>query len=176
MIFALRHLSTARNQQGVLQGRQDHSILLDSVDDILVETKVFLQNYDILECYVSPMRRCKETFLQLESDYSPIYESRIIELDFGSYEGLSKTQLIADYPSWEKGFSEDVKLGESKNHFEQRVDSFLSSVAGYLNDEKHHCLVISHGAFIRAMIALHRFGSLNHMNEQNIKNGEIVVI
>src|SRR5699024_7317623 len=91
------------------------------------------------------------------------------ELDFGTFEGQPKEQLIKYYGNQWGEHPRNLVLGESMTNLENRIILFL---------DKHHesanVLVFGHGAWIRAMISYHQHGHINHMNKITVNNNECI--
>ncbi len=84
------------------------------------------------------------------------FDTRLREIDFGSWENLSFEEIVTKNPEevnkW-AGMSPDFRFpdGEAYTAFVERLTSMLSL---FTADPAEHILVISHGGVIRTMICL----------------------
>ena len=89
MIYIVRHGQTAKNKANVLQGRSDVPLNEEGkrqaakVRDQLAAARI---RFD--RVYSSPLIRAVQTAEIIAGDISPIIEERLIEMDYGPYEGM----------------------------------------------------------------------------------------
>ncbi|MGV6809612.1 MAG: histidine phosphatase family protein [bacterium] len=174
----IRHLPTAYNQQGLLQGKRDEPILpLTALDNKLLATleknKAVLSELVIDTVLCSTLKRTQQTALAHHYTSFSI-EPLLNELDFGCYEGKSRQYLLKDHgEQWQHDPSELV-LGESMQHFSQRIQYFFEK---YQQDaQQKNILAFTHGAWIRAARAWWTTGSLQNMNKHKVANNELVIL
>ncbi|MBQ3273612.1 MAG: histidine phosphatase family protein [Solobacterium sp.] len=88
-IYIIRHGETARNRQGVLQGRSDVPLNENGIRQAEQAGRWFRQ-HDIrfAQAYASPLIRAVET-ARLAGGCDVITDERLIEMDYGPYEGMS---------------------------------------------------------------------------------------
>lgn len=120
--------------------------------------------------YVSPLKRAIQTAQLIglnEYEISPL----VGEMSFGAYEGKPKTEMISAFEGkWESDPMATELRGELEE-LSQRIHSFLSM----LEKDKNY-LIVSHGAFIRAMKSIIETGSIDQMNTIEFQNGEMLSI
>tara|TARA_X000000950_G_scaffold273688_1_gene357777 strand:- start:741 stop:1265 length:525 start_codon:yes stop_codon:yes gene_type:complete len=170
--FFVRHLPTEWNKSGLLQGSINIPISKLSVED---KTKI-TSNIDVLRQHkfdivlTSSLIRAQQTANEYGYKSFKI-EPLLDELNFGKYEGKSKTDLIKESNGlWIKNPSSLI-LGESMQNFEKRLKSFFISYRAYKK-----ILVFGHGAVIRGLISIKNEKNIAMMNKNEIKNNSITVI
>lgn len=166
MLYLLRHLPTAWNLEGRLQGRHDESILPVDENEChvieqlhLIRTEVEqLEPWD--DVFASGLRRTQETAVALGFDECTV-DPLLDEFDFGPFEGLARADLIAHFgPAWHED-PRPLVLGESIQDLQTRICSFLSRPGL----KEGHNLVIGHGAWIRGLLAFFGDGHMARMNQ-----------
>lgn len=171
-IAIIRHLPTAWNVKGKLQGQKDIPIILPISHEM--ETKISenkqklktLAPFDII--LTSELSRTKQT-AKLYGYENTTVEPLLNELDFGDFEGESKRELEA-IPEW-KASPLEVSLGESLVQFQNRIAAFLQKYA--------HCtsiLIFGHGSWIRGLLSMKEIGTINKMNELTVQNNELIIL
>ncbi|MEJ2690263.1 MAG: histidine phosphatase family protein [Deltaproteobacteria bacterium] len=106
-------------------------------------------------CWASPMQRARRTAI-IVTDVLGIpttYFEELREIDFGSWEGLSYTEIAAKNPNlladWMAN-PEDFRFPDGEKIADFRVR--VKSAARRLADGDDSILVIAHGGVIRAML------------------------
>ncbi|MHA1570572.1 MAG: histidine phosphatase family protein [Alphaproteobacteria bacterium] len=147
----IRHGPTAWNEQGFLQGRQD--LPLSKAGQAEVQQwrlPALFQNFTWVS---SPLRRCRQTAAILGAD-DPRLEPRLIEIDWGDWEGPEGAVLRADTPRRREAEGGGLDLappgGESPRQVQQRLRPWLQEVA----DAGTPTLACAHKGIIRAIYAL----------------------
>ncbi|WP_078546288.1 histidine phosphatase family protein [Litchfieldia alkalitelluris] len=169
-IAVIRHLPTKWNQRGVLQGSRDIPILPISkeTEDVIKQNKKHL---DLLGApdfiLTSSLIRTHET-AKLYGYHSFQKEPLLDELNFGEFEGSPKSLLIQTHKRKWLEQPRDLILGEPLVEFEQRIFKFLESYKDFSN-----LIVFGHGSWIRALLSIKQSGSINHMNQVEVKNNDL---
>ena len=153
LIVALRHAPTAWNRDQRLQGRTD--VALDE-EGIAVaarwRTAPDWAGYRIL---ASPLQRARMTAAILFPDAEIGIDRRLIEMDFGRWEGKSLAELRAD-PGGDAAVREALGLdfrapdGESPREVQARNRPLLTRLA----ELERPTVLVTHKAVIRALYAL----------------------
>ncbi|MCM3568030.1 histidine phosphatase family protein [Neobacillus mesonae] len=171
-ITLIRHLPTEWNKKQKLQGRRDilisdvSSSSRSQIEENLHVLKA-LSPFDVI--LASTLKRTQQTAHQYQ--FEPKIESLLDELDFGPFEGHSKELLFKMYgDTWLENPSSLV-LGESIQHLEDRIISFIQKYQGCSN-----VLVFGHGSWIRGLISISRYGHINNMNKVSVANNECVTL
>ena len=153
VIVALRHAPTAWNRDQRLQGRTD--VALDE-EGVAVAARWRVEpdwaGYRILS---SPLQRARMTASILFPDAEIGIDRRLIEMDFGGWEGQRLADLRAD-PAEDAAAREDLGLdfkapgGESPREVQARIQPLLARLA----ELQRPTVLVTHKAVIRALYAL----------------------
>ena len=110
--------------------------------------------------FSSPLLRAYET-AQIVSGREVTKDDRLIEVDFGLWEGMTREQFIEEHPdSWEK-WSADPSTnragvnGETGQEIVSRVDAFFEELLG--THQEGTFLVVAHNGVNRLFMA-HKLG------------------
>jgi probable phosphoglycerate mutase len=150
LVVLLRHGPTAGNREHRLQGRTDPP--LDSAGRAAVARWQLPAFARTLIWRRSPLRRCAETaaLLGLAAGVEP----RLIEMDWGAWEGRALMMLRAEDPRFSVEEARGLDLtppgGESPRQVQQRLAEFFRDVAADGADIG----AISHKGIIRAALSL----------------------
>ena len=145
-LYVLRHGETDYNEQHRISG-QVPAMLTEKGKQQAIEAGRYFKNKNIDYIYVSPLQRARDTYALLGLDNIPYsIEPRIIEVNFGIFEGL---------PIGSDGFNE-VKIhlgyrypqGETYLEVIHRVYSFLDELK---QKDYNTVLLVCHGAVLRAI-------------------------
>lgn len=88
MIYIIRHGQTEMNSRQVLQGRSDHP-LNDAGVRQAREAAERLRGISFAAVYSSPLIRAVQTAKIIAPQLEPVIDERLIEMDYGPYEGMS---------------------------------------------------------------------------------------
>jgi probable phosphoglycerate mutase len=153
LLVALRHAPTAWNRDKRLQGRTD--VALDE-EGVAVAARWRIQpewaEYRILS---SPLSRARMTASILFPDAEIGIDRRLIEMDFGTWEGRKLAELRAD-PGGDAAAREALGLdfaapeGESPRAVQARIQPLLARLA----ELERPTVLVTHKAVIRALYAL----------------------
>jgi broad specificity phosphatase PhoE len=170
-IVLIRHLPTDWNKKGLLQGKRDVPInpITPNVWKQIHDNKQILNEigpFDIV--LTSTLKRTQQTAAAYGfTDYA--CEELLDELDFGSFEGIQKRQLIEKFQMEWFEHPRHLVLGEGLTDFENRIFAFLDKYASY-----HKILAFGHGSWIRAVASIHQIGNVNNMNQIVVENNAII--
>ena len=95
MIYIIRHGQTELNNKKALQGRSDHP-LNDTGIAQAQEAAAMLQGVKFDAVYSSPLIRAVQTAKILAPELEPIIDERLIEMDYGPYEGMDLQNLAPE--------------------------------------------------------------------------------
>lgn len=151
-IAFLRHGKTAWNAEGRLTGRAD--IPLSPEGRSTIAKRRLPDDFRAAAWHISPLRRARETAELLGSPGGET-EPRLVEMDFGSYEGRRLEELRESLgaemrENEDRGLDFQPPGGESPRAVQQRLRPFLSDVAaqGGLH------VAVCHKSIIRCVLAL----------------------
>jgi len=170
-ILLLRHMQTQYNVQGILQGRRDTPILPPGPDQQVAideNLKKIGSESNYTHVLASSLKRTWMTAKLYVNAYT--VEPLLDELDFGEWEGKKKEEMIQAHPLWTDR-PDLLTLGEPLNDLEKRVRAFLIKY-----ESAQSLLIFGHGAWIRALLSVHRFGSIQNMNKIIVPNNKLIFL
>lgn len=173
-IAIIRHFQTAWNIKGLLQGKRDIPISLplsNMTRSQMKENKQQLKKLLPFDSIItSELLRTKQT-AKLYGYHNTITEPLLNELDFGTFEGKRKAELLNKYKN-EWLFSPlDLDLGESLFHFQNRIITFLQKYK-----DAPSILIFGHGSWTRALLSIQEIGTIQNMNKITVNNNELITI
>lgn len=147
-LLVIRHAPTDWNEAGLMQGRTDRP-LSDAGRDELRRMQL-PEGWNAAFCLASPLRRATETAELL--GLKPILEPRLIEMDWGAWEGRSLAELRAalgrDMAENEaRGLDFRPAAGESPRDVQDRLRPLLKRLS-------RPTVAITHKGVLRALYAL----------------------
>ena len=174
-LILVRHGQTEMNVQKLYFGKLDPPLNdLGISQAYQAKEKLLDIDYDII--YSSPLERAKQTAEicnYLDKDIN--YNSKLEEINFGIFEGLTFKEISEKFPDEIKKMEENWKdynyiTGESPKEMFQRAISFLETL-----DYSKNNLIIAHWGIINCIISYFVSGSLDTYWKFEIKNGAVVI-
>ena len=92
MIYIIRHGQTELNNRQVLQGRSDWPLNEIGIKQAQ-EAAARLKAIPFSAVYSSPLIRARQTAGIVAPEIAPVIDERLIEMDYGPYEGTDLTKL-----------------------------------------------------------------------------------
>ena len=174
-LILVRHGQTEMNVQKLYFGKLDPP-LNDLGISQAYQTKEKLLDIDYDIIYSSPLERAKQTAKicnYLDKDIN--YNSKLEEINFGIFEGLTFKEISEKFPDEVKKMEENWKdynyiTGESPKEMFQRAISFLETL-----DYSKNNLIVAHWGIINCIISYFVSGSLDTYWKFEIKNGAVVI-
>lgn len=170
----IRHLPTEWNKTGRLQGKQDIPIsyrALSSQKQRILDNKNQLEQLGPFDkVFASSLLRAQQTAFVYGFD-EPIIEPLLDEVDFGSFEGKTKLELIRHFSEDWFEHPETVELGEPLIRLEQRVFDFVRRY-----EECNRIVIFGHGSWMRALLSIQMNGDIQMMNQIQLENNELIRI
>ena len=149
MIYFLRHGSTDWNENLNSEGKKDPKCqgrcdlhLNDKGKKQALEAKEYLRVIKFDKIICSPLIRTKETLSIAYDGTAPIiYDNRIIERDFGEFEGLTRSEF--DFNGFWNIYSNQIfNKAESILEVQNRVFNLLDELRDNPNE---NVLIVAHG-------------------------------
>jgi len=168
----IRHLTTAFNRDGLLQGQRDENILppsaglLEKIESNKTKLAGF-EPFDTILC--SPLARTAQT-AELYG-YQPEVEPLLKEVDFGAYEVQPKQRLLQDQAEQWQNDPLNLQLGEPVSAVVERIEAFLKKY-----HDKGNVLAFGHGFWMRAARACLQHGNIQLMNQSIIENNALMIL
>ena len=145
----LRHGQTDWNINFLLQGVTDIPMNQTGIEQVkLAAQAIRAEDWDVV--LTSPLSRARQTaeIIASQHGYTEIIEQELlIERSFGEAEGLSHEQWRAKYSNLDV-----IPGGESRTQLADRSMLLLETISKELAGKR--VLAVSHGALIRALIAI----------------------
>ncbi len=156
-IYLLRHGETAWNADGNRYcGRTDLPLTEKGVLQAeTVQKKLGNVSFDAV--YSSPLIRARRTAEIVSGRDDVIAEERLIETDFGQWEGKTKEVFIPENPSIWNAWNEDPtnvragETGDTAGGVVSRVDKFFQSLIKKRKEEK--IMVVAHNGVNRLYLS-----------------------
>jgi probable phosphoglycerate mutase len=145
-LYVVRHGATEWSRSGRHTSRTDLCLLPDGEAEA-VELKERLDGVDFALVLTSPRLRARST-AALAGHPDAVVDEDLREWDYGTYEGLTRSQIADLAPGWEI-WTGPTPDGESPGEVEQRLDRVIDRALGAEGD----VLVFSHGHLSRALAA-----------------------
>jgi alpha-ribazole phosphatase len=174
-LILVRHGQTEMNVQKLYFGKLDPPLNdLGISQAYQAKEKLLDIDYDII--YSSPLERAKQTAEicnYLDKDIN--YNSKLEEINFGIFEGLTFKEISEKFPDEVKKMEENWKdynyiTGESPKEMFQRAISFLETL-----DYSKNNLIVAHWGIINCIISYFVSGSLDTYWKFEIKNGAVII-
>lgn len=173
-IFLLRHAHSTANAKGILAGRLENIAL--SKDGYMQRDKLDSRLSDTFFSQVisSPMQRCRETILNIESNPEIVEEFQ--EVHYGDWTGKKMSSLMRN-SAWREIHKNPASVrfpnGETLPEVQTRS---LLGLDMHLNSKAKNILISTHADVIKVII-LHALGThLNNIDKLQIDNASISII
>ena len=156
-VYLLRHGETSYNADGNRYcGRTDAELTPKGIDQAK-EVANLLTSIDFDAIYSSPLKRAYETALTASGNRNVITDERLIEMDFGEWEGKTRPAFMKENPElWER-WSQNPETtraggtGETAGELLERVEDFFREL------RQHHpsgkILVVAHNGVNRFFLS-----------------------
>ena len=153
MIYIIRHGKTALNQANLLQGRSDHPLNDDGCQQAIVAGK-WLEEQGIVidKVYTSPLIRAIQTAEQLCPKTQAVLDNRLIEMDYGPYEGMDLTKPAPEILEFFSDFvNNPAPVGmEPLEDVVRRLGSFLEEIRQ--EAENRNILISTHAIAMKGAL------------------------
>lgn len=181
-LYLIRHGETDWNAQKRLQGRKDiplNTLGRRQAAEAGVCLKWLLSDVSQVDFVASPLLRTRETMSILREcmglpaeDYR--HDPRLLEIDFGDWEGLTWPQIQAQQPELHQAREADplgfiVPSGENYPMVFERVASALDAL-------QRDTVVVAHAGVLRAILALQGGVDAQTIPYLEIPQGKVLVL
>ncbi|KKI90320.1 hypothetical protein WQ54_20340 [Bacillus sp. SA1-12] len=153
-VYFVRHGITRWNIEKRYMGHSDERLLAQELHT-LYPLRRALENIPFDYYYCSDLKRCIETFQYLLPNELVCLDSRLREIHFGEWEGLTYEDLKRDhmYQAWLTDFEKKAPPnGETFQQFNDRINFFLAELQSRQNASNSKILIVTHGGVIRALM------------------------
>lgn len=156
-IYCVRHGQSEANLAQIMQGSKIDTPLtkLGKQQALAAKAKLATVSFDAV--YASPLKRAVQT-AKLISSATPTLDDRLVEFDYGTWDGQLLADLYTQYPTY---FDEHHNLlpnswevfgGPTYAQVTAKLESFLAEVTKKHPDQT--LLVVSHGFTLKLLAAL----------------------
>ena len=168
-VFFMRHAETKLNRQKIFAGITETNITGKGAVEAKKNFPYKKSDFDVYYC--SPLSRTRQTLDAILPNHpEPIIDSRIIERDFGLWEGIP-FQCVSDWLTEQYILGKfDPPHGETYKHLQDRVYDFVTEM--FMLHEKKKILVVDHDNILRIVRDLF----LPKMEKKPIKNSQILIV
>lgn len=149
MIYIIRHGQTDWNVRQLLQGRSDNPLNDTGIAQARAAAGRF-RGIRWARVYTSPLIRAIQTANIIAPDVVPIVDDRLIEMDYGPYEGTDLTRLPPEVLDFFRNFAH-VPAPEGMEQLSQvtaRVGSFLEEI----KDLEGDILISTHAIAMKGLL------------------------
>ncbi len=131
MIYIIRHGQTEMNQRHVLQGRSDAALNGAGIEQAR-QAAAGLSNIPFDRVFTSPLKRAIQTAEIVAPAVAPIVDDRLIEMDYGPYEGADLNRLPPEILTFFSDFVHNPAPGgmEPLASVVERAGAFLEDIRG----------------------------------------------
>ena len=147
VIFLARHGETAWSLTGQHTGATDLP-LTERGERNAQRLGNLLSKRSFCKVFTSPLKRAQRTCQLAGFDSIAEVDPRLVEWNYGAYEGLRTAEILARRPGWQL-FRDGCPDGESPGQVGARADQVLTG----LRELKGDVLVFSSGHFLRVLAA-----------------------
>lgn len=160
MIYITRHGQTDWNILKKVMGRIDQPLNENGRRQAsLISESMLDEKLDLIIC--SPLLRARQTaqIINQKKNAKIVYDDRIIERDFGEFEGLTIDEFdFANWWDYYKNLEHDK--AESITEFFNRIYSFLDEIVEKFCDK--NVLIVTHGGGVSIPISCYFNGEIPH--------------
>jgi alpha-ribazole phosphatase len=159
-IVLLRHGATHACVNGVLRGRRDDPLTDEGWQQMRAAVAAGAESDDRWQAIVSsPLIRCAEFAHELaQARGLPLQiDERLVEMDFGAWEGRRIDELLQDpvhsealRQFWDDPWHHPPPQGETLASFETRIHEAWSSILA--RPAQRPLLIVTHGGVIRLLL------------------------
>lgn len=133
-LYLIRHGQTVLNRKKCYYGITDAALDETGIRQAIALSAVF-RDVEIDRVICSPLQRAVHTAELVMQGTGPVPETddRLMEQDFGIFEGYNHQELVDQFPdeyrAWNEDFSDYcIPEGESFRQVRQRIDSFIKDL------------------------------------------------
>ena len=148
-LYIIRHGQTEMNQRQVLQGRSD--LPLNAAGEAQArQAAERLKGVRFDHVFTSPLQRAAQTARILVPAASPIPDARLIEMDYGPYEGADLNRLPPEILAFFRDFAHTPAPAgmEQLARVVDRTGAFLESI----RDLRGNILISTHAIAMKGML------------------------
>lgn len=129
MIYIIRHGQTEVNHRQALQGRSDFPLNDAGIAQAQTVAEG-LKGVSFAHVFTSPLRRAVQTAKMIAPDIQPVVDERLIEMNYGPYEGTDLNNLPPEVLTFFRDFIHNPAPDgmEPLSSVSERAGAFLESI------------------------------------------------
>ena len=145
-IWIVRHGETEWSRDGKHTGKSDVDLTAKGEDQARALAEV-LGSHEFARVLSSPLRRARGT-ARLAGFAEPEIDDRLVEFDYGEYDGLTTKEIREKRPDWNL-WTDGCPGGETPTHVRRRMDGVIIDIEEANGD----VLIFAHGHCLRILAA-----------------------
>ena len=149
MIFLVRHGQTELNRRKVIQGRSDYPLNESGIAQA-EEAAEKLRGVSFDAVYSSPLIRAVQTARIVAPDAEPVIDGRLIDMDYGPYEGMGIDRLPPEVIAYFRDF-----VHKPAPEGMEQISGVARRAGAFLEERCRsggNILVVTHAIVIRRML------------------------
>lgn len=182
MLYIMRHGRTDWNDIHKIQGRTNTHLNEDGIQMAKEAAKKYKDvHFDV--CYCSPLDRARETaaLVLAGRDVPIVYDERLVEFGFGTFEGTQDIFEKPDCPLYvfffhPEDYTTPVEDGESLEELFQRTGDFLKEVVEPDLAAGKDVLILGHGAMNSSIVCQVKKRPVSEFWKDPIPNCELQLL
>ncbi len=180
--YCMRHAETAANAKDIFIGSGTDIPLTERGKEQARKAGHYFKNIGVTfdTIYYSPMIRCFETAREVAAIAGGqlVPDDRIIELDYGDWEGLSREEIKSKYGEDYRDYCTDMSCrptggSESANDVSARITAFLNELKTSNATMGKQILVVTHKTAGRILMRAAGHCSANHFRDIPFDNAAV---
>jgi broad specificity phosphatase PhoE len=148
-LLVVRHGQTEWSKLGKHTGRTDVPLTEQGRSEALAAARTF-RGWTIERYYSSPLQRARQTAQLVVPTRTIELDDRLVEWDYGDFEGQTTPQSREKIPGWSV-WTHEITNGESVEQVGERVDAFFERLVDEV--PSGNAAVFAHGHFLAILIA-----------------------
>jgi broad specificity phosphatase PhoE len=162
-LLLTRHGHTDRSEPEQYLGQRVVARLTDRGRQDALALAARLEGVELHRVISSPLGRAVETAQIIAGELQVETDGRLVELDYGAWEGLTIEEIERRFPGERERYEDDpsthhVGGGESGEEVASRLQGLLEGVLGWWEAEaagaERNCLLVGHSSVNRVLLAL----------------------
>tara|TARA_Y100001970_G_scaffold294247_1_gene449114 strand:+ start:9982 stop:11313 length:1332 start_codon:yes stop_codon:yes gene_type:complete len=167
-IIFVRHGLSSFNKEGLIQGRNDESVLTSTGKSQAIAVGKTLKGIKFDKIFSSPLKRASETTQYISKELNeecpqPLLNNELLEVDLQKWTGCKIKNLKAEFPKeyliWQKD-PEELTLEKENGSLYMPIKELFIQASSFLENcldefplnEEKTILVIAHNAILRCLI------------------------
>ncbi|WP_416350087.1 histidine phosphatase family protein [Mammaliicoccus lentus] len=155
--YFIRHGETEWNAKGDMYCGLTNISLSDYGKEQVIKNKYLLNGIEYTRAISSPLLRAKQTAELMSGNTNFETDKRVIEVDFGQWEGLTKPEVWKRFPdNWKKWVNlkedKDIRIGNTGETYKEIKNRALDFIFDFSDNKEENILVFSHNTFIRLLL------------------------